>query len=227
MFNKYQLDLDKNIFNQLYISTKFENLSNSRKGANLFITHNKTNIVPIVRTTTIYKYPIQYSNDIHLNICNQINNVTNNNYKFNNALIEIYNNQYSTMKFHSDQALDLEENSYICLFSCYKNIHNCSRKLVVKNKETNNSFDVILDNNSIVIFSTNDNKNYIHKIVLNDDLELDDNNEWLGITFRLSKTFVDYNYIQPMILTNNIKHILTLANENDKNKFITFTPLHI
>ena len=41
----------------------------------------------------------------------------------------------STMKYHSDQALDLADNSYICIFSCYDNPINL-RTLRIKNKLT-------------------------------------------------------------------------------------------
>ena len=34
-------------------------------------------------------------------------------------MIERYNYKYVTMKDHSDQDMDLDPESYICVFSCY------------------------------------------------------------------------------------------------------------
>lgn len=73
-----------------------------------------------MRTTTIYRNLNQKFLDIHYNIIESIKKATNNNnLQFNNALIEIYNCDYNKMGFHTDQSLDLEQNSYICIFSCY------------------------------------------------------------------------------------------------------------
>ena len=51
-------------------------------------------------------------------------------------MIEIYDSKYCKMGFHTDQSLDLQENSYIGIFSCYNDPTTKDlRKLKVKNKE--------------------------------------------------------------------------------------------
>ena len=127
MFKKIIIDNEENLFDQLKGSTNFENVINGRQGT--VLVDCKDNLVPIVRTTTMYDIPAQQFLPIHQHIIKKINdninigiNIgTNNELKFNNALIEIYNPTYKKMRFHSDQALDLENNSYIAVFSCYKN----------------------------------------------------------------------------------------------------------
>ncbi len=214
MFKKFNLNLSDEIFNNLLLSSEFEEITKGRKGANLFINEfiNKKS-VPIVRTTTIYKNPIQKCKQIHYNIINEIKKICldnlSNSINFNNALIEVYDNKYTKMNFHTDQSLDLENNSYICLFSCYKYPKNKNqRTLVIKNKITNENLEIELDNNSIVIFSTEINKQYLHKIILKNNNKIIEQ-EWIGITFRLSKTFIDY-----------CNPCLTIANEIEKKEFL-------
>lgn len=38
-------------------------------------------------------------------------------------MIEIYDSKYRKIKFHTDQAFDLVEDSHICIFSCYNDIN--------------------------------------------------------------------------------------------------------
>ena len=109
---------------------------------------------------------------------------------FNNALIEIYDSTYCSMGFHSDQSLDLANESYICIFSCYNNSNTkYIRKLIIKDKITNVRSTYILEHNSIIVFPLSTNSKYLHKIILDkngsDDI-------WLGITFRLSKTLINF-----------------------------------
>jgi hypothetical protein len=117
MFYKIDLTYSDN-FRSLSTGTIFEDITKGRKGAVLAdLTSDK---VPLVRTTTRYNNPVQAFTDVHYQLMDIIRSVDSN-LLFNNALIEIYNDNYVTMGFHSDQALDLEENSYICIFSCYEN----------------------------------------------------------------------------------------------------------
>jgi hypothetical protein len=221
MFHKYQLDLIDNLFNELSKTTNFENITNGRNGAVLV---NNNNIIPIVRTTTKYNNPAQLFSPIHYNIIDKIKTTTNKlNLDFNNALIEIYNNDYKSMGEHSDQALDLADNSYICLFSCYNNhLATNIRTLKIKQKNTNITTDIKLDHNSIVLFSLDTNSKYLHKIVLDENHI--NNDEWLGITFRLSKTFIKFINEIPYIYyinNNNINYIniLTLATPDEIKQF--------
>ena len=227
MFQKYLITKDKfnYNFNNFANATNFENVINGRKGAVICDINN--NIIPLVRTTTKYNNPCQQFNEIHYKLINQIQQLTNNtNIKFNNALVEIYNNEYSSMGYHTDQAIDLENNSYICLFSIYNNNTNSNiRSLIIKNKLTNIEEEIILEYNSIIIFSTEINKQYLHKIVLKNIDKKNTNKQWLGITFRLSKTFIKFiNEIPYFININNkeIIHHLYLANDEEKNLFINY-----
>jgi hypothetical protein len=219
MFSKFIIDYKTNVFEELSKSTKFEDITNGRQGAILIDVKNC--LTPIVRTTTIYNKPSQTFNPIHYEIVEKIRAATNmKDLNFNNALIEIYDSKYTTMGFHSDQAQDLDENSFICLFSVYDNASNiCDsdiRKLVIKNKQTNESSEVVLDHNSIVLFSLKTNSEYMHKIILESNKS---NNKWLGITFRLSKTFI--KFINEIPYFTNGKE-LVLADENEKKEFYKF-----
>ena len=128
-------------------------------------------------------------------------------------MVEVYDNSYKKMKFHSDQALDLADNSFICIFSCYqKNVS--PRKLLVKSKENEEKFEFILENNSIITFSTSINKKFVHKIILdnckNQDL-------WLGFTLRLSKTYI--TVIGNLFYFTDTNKQLVDATDDEKKEF--------
>jgi hypothetical protein len=222
MFSKYQLEFDNNLFDELSETTKFENITNGRNGAILV---NNNNIIPIVRTTTKYNNPAQLFMPIHYNIINKIQTATNIDINFNNALIEIYNNDYKSMGEHSDQALDLANNlsndSYICLFTCYNNpLATNIRTLKTKNKLTNELLNFELNHNSIVLFSLQTNSNHLHKIIL--DNNNINNDEWLGITFRLSKTFIKFINEIPYFTSSlgyNTNIILKKASKEESKEF--------
>lgn len=222
-FYKITLTFDDNLFNDLVDGVEFEDVGKGRIGNHLVkITDSK---IPIVRTTTKYNIPAHNFSTIH----NRIVDTINVNLKgfpilnFNNALIEVYESKYSKMKFHSDQCLDLASNSYIGLFSCYENPNELTeqsiRKLKIKDKTTNEEFEILLTHNSVVLFSTSTNSKFYHKIVLEQvpkqkPLELD--NKWLGITFRESKTYIQFKDNLPF-LENEKK--LALANEDQKTEY--------
>ena len=171
MFRQYEINCHENIFYQLKEQINFENITKGRIGANIVNLQN--NLIPIVRTTTKYLNPSQCFTNLHFELIEKIKNILNiSQLQFNNALIEIYTNDYKTMKFHSDQALDLVNNSYICIYSCYSNsLKHDLRKLIIKNKLSNEINEVNLFHNSIVIFSTIDNSNNLHKIILNNNIQ--------------------------------------------------------
>jgi len=250
MFDKYTINYDypTNLFQELATSINFEHITKGRTGANLVNYQN--NLVPIVRTTTAYTEPSQKFLSIHHEIIENIKKTSGiENLELNNALIEIYDSDYKKMGFHSDQALDLADNSYICLFSCYENPNlPATRKLVVQQKlneaqnelqnELNNELlsevrdklhdklhyklheslsnqtNILLDHNSVVIFSTETNKKYNHKIIMEDYVG---DNRWLGITFRLSKTFIKFNLIEPYLTSSDKK--LRFADQNEVKQF--------
>lgn len=211
-FTKFIIDYKTNIFEELSTSAQFEDTHNGRKGKNLI--DYKNNLVPIIRTTTIYNKPAQKFLPIHHNIIENIKKISKiQDLELNNALIEIYDNRYRTMKFHSDQSLDLAENSYICVFSCYDDPTDI-RKLKIKEKSSEEHSEILLEHNSVVIFSTETNKNYQHKIILETSKS---KNRWLGITFRLSKTFIKFVNEIPYFNSNN--KILRISNKDERKEF--------
>lgn len=220
MFNKYTItDFKANLFNELSTNVNYENITKGRKGTNI-VDIRDNNMIPLVRTTTVYNEASQKMLQIHYNIIEKIKNVSGiSNLVLNNALIEIYNSEYCNMGFHTDQSLDLQDNSFICIFSCYKNENGIKseRKLYVKNKENGNTEIVNLSHNSVIIFDTETNKKHIHKIIL-ENYDQNDKNEWLGITFRCSKRFIKFIDDIPYIYPNDV--ILRLANENEKKSFL-------
>ena len=213
MFSKYDIKLKDNIFEELANSAKFEQLSKGRQGTVLL--HAQNNVIPIVRTTTKYNIPSQPFKQVHYDIMDKIKKITNQNVYFNNALIEMYDNNYTTMGEHSDQALDLDPESYICLFSCYSNPETKDvRSLKIKNKTDGELSDIKLTHNSIVLFSVKTNSNYLHKIVLDNGSA---NDMWLGLTFRLSKTFIQFLDEIPYFYKTD--RILKLANQAELKEF--------
>jgi len=99
---------------------------------------------------------------------------------FNNAMIELYTDEYRSMKYHSDMALDLAEGSKIAIYSCYPEEEKNRRKLIVKDKVSGCRKEFVLENRSMIKFSLETNRECVHKIV--------GRGVWLGITYRKSKT---------------------------------------
>ena len=174
MFEQKYLNLPNNLY-ILASFTNFEDITIGRKGAILCDTNRY-----IVRSTTNYNNNMQYFNTIHNDIMKECSKYTGETY--NNAMIEMYDENYTTMKYHSDMALDLTGNT-ICIYSCYPSDDEPRRKLKIKNKTTNIEQTITLENNSIVYFSLGTNKQYLHKII--------GKGKWLGITFRNSQTKAD------------------------------------
>jgi len=185
-FHELVLDLSKDSFLKLS-KVHFESFPKDRLCA---ILHSpRDDSFPIVRTTTPYTKPSQAFTGIYYDVMEKIrkNFTYDDSVDFNNAMCEIYTGDYRTMKFHSDQALDLSENSWICLFSCYEDPFETNvRKLVVKKKGTLKETVFKLEQNSCILWNTKTNSEYVHKIVADSC----DASRWLGVTFRLSKTYV-------------------------------------
>ncbi|WP_345475389.1 alpha-ketoglutarate-dependent dioxygenase AlkB [Actinoallomurus oryzae] len=148
---------------------------------------------PLVRTTTRYSSPAQRFRAVHERLAQRIQESAEISVGFNNALIEIYTNAYTTMGSHSDQALDLADDSFIAVFSCYQRPEaSPPRKLIFESKgSAGEKFEIPLAHNSIVAFSVDSNRRLKHKIVLETPGQAADN-QWLGVTFRTSKTFVRF-----------------------------------
>lgn len=213
MFTKFIINYQINTFEEFTKSLEFENIINGRK-ASILIDYTN-NLIPLVRTTTIYNNPMQQFLPIHYDLIKNIKKISNiEDLELNNALIEIYDSKYRTMKFHTDQSLDLAKNSYICIFSCYNNPSTDIRKLKIKEKVTGECSEILLEHNSVIIFSTESNKKYVHKIVLDKNTS---DNKWLGITFRLSNTFIQFINDMPYFYPSN--KILRISTNDEKNEF--------
>lgn len=227
-FYKFILPLKKDLFNELSNSVDFEEVVKGRKGNHLVNLIEER--IPIVRTTTKYNMPAHNFSRIHHMIVESINGVVKNNkdvqfppLSFNNALIEIYGREYFKMKYHSDQCLDLDADSYIALFSCYERPDDLSekmlRKLKAKSKTTDEEFEFYLENNSVILFPLSANTKFLHKIVLDsgsNQKSSESDNKWLGITFRKSKTFIQFKNNLPCFPNGDI---LTLADETQMKEF--------
>ncbi len=227
-FYKWTLPLQKDLFFDLSSSIDFEEVGKGRKGNHLTKMEDKG--VPLVRTTSKYNIPAHQFSDTHDLIAERILSIAKNETEleaaaisFNHALIEIYDSSYFKMKYHSDQALDLEMDSYVALFSCYERPEEIAapflRRLKVRNKVTKEEQEFTLENNSVILFSLSTNSEYQHKIILDASSNQKDllaDNRWLGITFRKSKTFIQFKNDLPYFANGEP---LALADENQQRAF--------
>jgi hypothetical protein len=186
------LQTEDNLFAELSESALLEDLGKGRRGA-VLTRVDETGGVPLVRTTTRYGNPTQRFRTVHERLAQRIQERAAIPVAFNNALIESYTNAYKRMGSHSDQALDLADDSFIAVFSCYRHPEaSPPRKLVFESKETGaESFEVPLAHNGVVAFSVESNRSVRHRIVLDTPARRVDN-QWLGVTFRTSKTLVRF-----------------------------------
>ncbi|WP_406065880.1 alpha-ketoglutarate-dependent dioxygenase AlkB [Streptomyces sp. NBC_01077] len=186
------LPIEENLFAELSASARLEDVGKGRRGATI-TKIDEAGGVPLVRTTTRYGSPTQRFRAVHERLAQQIQERAALSVGFNNALIESYTNAYKTMGSHSDQALDLADESFIAVFSCYQRPEAIPpRKLIFESKGSGGEkFEIPLAHNSIVVFSIDSNRRLRHKIVLDASAQTADN-QWLGVTFRTSKTFVRF-----------------------------------
>lgn len=217
MFYEFNVYFEENPFNKLSCSATFEDICIGRKSCNLVNCDNY--LIPLVRTTTNYVNKSEHFKQIHYDLIDKIKESVNIcDLSFNNAMIEIYDNMYTNMRYHTDQSLDLDPNSYICIFSCYENnLCNQFRKLKIKEKNTNNHKEILMGHCSVVLFSVDTNLKHLHKIMLENPSE---QNRWLGITFRLSKTLIDFKNKIPYFYGTS--KVLKLADENERNNFMKY-----
>ena len=123
--HSYILDFKENLFKILAtqfhggVVTPMTTVTAGRQSGVLVDCHDA--LIPIVRTTTRYeKAPLSFS-ALHYEIIDKTRKVSGMPHlAFNNAMIEIYTNDYRKMRYHTDQALDLADDSFIGLFSCYE-----------------------------------------------------------------------------------------------------------
>jgi hypothetical protein len=221
----YALDLNVNPFAELFASVRFEDVGKGRQGA-VLVKLDETGHVPLVRTTTRFIKAAQRFLPIHEQLAEQIQTRASISSRFNNALIETYTNASTTMGSHSDQALDLADDSFIAVFSCYEHPEraNPPRTLIIEEKEPSDErAEIALAHNHVVVFSVDSNRRLKHKIVLNATRHTPEN-RWLGITCRTSKTFVRYRASTNVESSPMQAHFLddtclTLANEEQRREF--------
>ncbi|MET8749958.1 hypothetical protein ABZW32_07695 [Streptomyces sp. NPDC004667] len=182
----------ENPFEELSASARWEDLGKGRRGATL-TRIDETDGVPLVRTTTRYGSPAQRFRAVHERLARRIQERAALPVGFNNALIENYTNAYRTMGSHCDQALDLADGSFIAVFSCYRHPETSPpRKLIFESKGSDGEkFEIPLAHTSVVVFSVDTNRRLRHKIVADAPVRAEDD-PWLGVTFRTSKTFVRF-----------------------------------
>jgi hypothetical protein len=216
LFPTYAVPAGGDLFAELSASSRIEDLGKGRRGA-VLVAADDPRGVPIVRTTTAYTLPAQCFRPIHTTLAQRIRARASLAVPFNNALLEIYTGAYRTMGAHSDQALDLADDGVIALFSCYENPEaEPSRQLVVESKEPGEPpFTIPLRHGHVVVFSVETNRGFRHRIVL-DPAAAGPDNPWLGVTFRTSKTFVQFHDGQPRLADGTP---LTLADEQQRQEF--------
>ncbi|KAB2589907.1 alpha-ketoglutarate-dependent dioxygenase AlkB family protein [Streptomyces arboris] len=188
----YTLPAEGNLFAELSESALLEDVGKGRKGATL-ARIDEAGGVPLVRTTTRYGSPTQRFRAVHERLADLIRERAGLSVGFDNALIESYTNAYTTMGLHSDQALDLADESFIAVFSCYQYPEaGPPRKLIFESKGSDGEkFEVPLAHHSVIVFSVGSNRRLKHKIVLDAPGRAADN-QWLGVTFRTSKTLIRF-----------------------------------
>lgn len=218
----------QSMFQRLQAGITFGDVTKGRQGQ--VLVRCEARGTPIVRTTTKYASPAYQFQQCHAELADQIaqtiESSTNHEVTvpaFNNALIEIYDKGYTSMGFHSDQSLDLSDDTSIALYSCYQypELRSAMRKLVVESKaDANDTFEIPLLNNSIVAFSATTNRLYRHKIVLDmRTVNQKSDNPWLGMTFRTSKTFVQFHQGPSGVATLEDGTALTLASDEQCTAF--------
>jgi len=90
---------------------------------------------------------------------------------------------------------------------------------MVKEKGSDEELEIPLTHNSVILFSVETNSKFLHKIVLDrisHQKPLQSDNKWLGITFRKSKTFIEF---EDNLAYFSNGQLLELANEEQKTEF--------
>ncbi|GAB3658828.1 hypothetical protein GCM10027589_19590 [Actinocorallia lasiicapitis] len=121
------------------------------------------------------------------------------------------------MGAHSDQALDLADDSFIALFSCYRTPASAQpRKLVFESKASPaEKFEIPLTDHSVIAFSLKSNRHLKHRIILDKSTHPPEN-PWLGITYRTSKTHLHFRDGHPHLPTGTL---LTPATKPQSDAF--------
>ena len=219
-------DLGDDLFQKLAEAVDFELLGKGRRGTNILLP--KGDSYPIVRTTSVYERAAQRFASVHAMLAQRIEAEMRAqlgeaaNVAFNNALVEIYTPAYTKMGFHSDQALDLAAGSYIALFSCYDEPQTAQKRLLqIEHKSSGRAWELTLEQHSVVYFSLAANAEFRHRIVLEQPKKKQPQREgaqWLGLTFRQSKTYVHFREGQPFF---DDGRALLVADEGERQAFFS------
>ena len=183
-----------NPFEELLAPVRLEGVTKKGRRGAVLVRPDAARGCPIVRTTTKYAEPAQCFALAHLRLAELVQVSAGLPAPLNNALIEVYTNAYAKMGAHSDQAQDLLPGSAIAVFTCYRHPERATpppRKLVIQPKAVDSGagFEIPLPHNTVVTWSLETNQRFRHKIVL-DTAASPPDNEWLGVTFRTSSTYV-------------------------------------
>lgn len=211
MFQKHLLDCQNDVFSELLHSHPWTDLSPDRKAA--MLVSPKPDSIPIVRTTcpTVACWVFQ---SVHLRLMQAVDIASCRSHSFNNAMAEVYGPGYTKMRYHTDCALDLENDSRICIFSCYEEKGDHPRKLVIRDKVNGEVQEILMDHLSVIVFDVRANSRHVHKIVSDGSRT---RGRWLGLTMRTSKTFVTG---QPHgLVFRNDGLTMTAATEDEKRWF--------
>ncbi len=180
-------------FELLSQDAPFESVARGRRGTVLLDVRGPH--VPVVRSTTAYAGPHATFREPHRTLAAAVAERCGGGPRaaFNNALIELYDHRYRSMRAHTDQALDLAPDSFICLFSCYSRPDTTDiRALTVRHKVSGEERTLMLPHLSALVFTTATNLKHVHKIVAPSATH-DEESAWLGLTLRVSSRAVTYS----------------------------------
>ncbi|GLW74013.1 hypothetical protein Kpho02_63110 [Kitasatospora phosalacinea] len=213
----HHLPTGRDLFAELSAATRWEEVGKGRCSA-VLVRPDAAGGVPLVRTTARYAHPAQRFRPVHAWLAEQVRERAGLPDAFDNALAEVYTRAYTRMGAHSDLALDLAEGSSIAVFSCYRDAAAVlPRTLRVQAKEDGGGeFEVPLLHHGVVVFSVAANRRLRHRIVLDPPARAVDN-EWLGVTFRTSRTRLDFRDGRPHLPDGQGE--LTLATEEQRSEF--------
>jgi hypothetical protein len=106
----------------------------------------------------------------------------------------------------------MDPNSNITIFSCYKEEYVVKPRILhVKNKVTQKEHQIPLLHNSFTVIPYDFNAKHVHKIV--------GQSKWLGMTFRTSKTFLEFEEKEENPRFLDSQKPLTLATKEEEKQF--------
>jgi hypothetical protein len=213
MFSQHMIDLGPKTFEVLAQPEHLTQAARGRRGG--LLVHVENEEVPLLRSSSAFDSPCLFS-ECHYQLMQRIREVEAA-ALFNNAMIEMYDANYTTMGFHTDCGLDLAPGTFIALFSCYNDpdaVDNY-RTLHIRNKTTNEETKLTLHHNSVVLWSVEANKQHVHSIIL-EAAAPSKKVAWLGLTLRCSKTFVrfDEDRVPRLIASNKVLHLASVQEKH-------------